>query len=273
MKHNICILGASVRTGQLLFGVDVAPKVVDLFLQNKVEQIEIPKNKEPNYILYSTIKSIDDYCVLIGGDHSVAIGSIYASMHKHKDLGVIWVDAHPDIHTPLTSESGNLHGQPVSFLMQLNGIESNQSNLDWVMHLPPLNPAKLVYIGLRSIDTAEQKHLEDLNILYFTMTDIQQLGIEKVMNSALKHLNGCPIHVSFDIDSIDPKFAPHTGTPVLNGLNPHQVRYICKSLKDKLVSMDLVEINPYVNMDKNTHSTAKFGAQIIKWCWDIEGKL
>lgn len=146
------------------------------------------------------------FTLTLGGDHSLGIGTVSGTCAAYNNVGVIWVDAHADINTPESTESGNLHGCPVSFLM---GIGNKLEPFNWMK--PCLDPSRIVYIGLRDVDTAEKRILKDNNILAFSMFHIDKYGIGGVMDMALKHLGDeCPIHLSFDVDALDPSVAPAT---------------------------------------------------------------
>jgi len=215
---------------------------------------EIGKIKNAQYVSRVTeflAGVIGEHCakghlaLTIGGDHSVAMGTIAGSSKVHKDLCVIWVDAHADINKPLSTESGNLHGCPVAFLMGLEG--TNMKEFSWLN--PCLSPSQIVYIGLRDVDTAEKKILKDLGIKAFSMHEVDKYGIGKVVEMALDHVNpkrDRPIHLSYDVDALDPSVAPATGTPVRGGLTFREGHYICEAVAETglLVAVDIVEVNP-----------------------------
>lgn len=186
--------------------------------------------------------------VVLGGDHSLAVGSISGHARVHPDLCVIWVDAHTDINTPLTTSSGNLHGQPVSFLLkELKGKFPDVPGFSWVT--PCISAKDIVYIGLRDVDPGEHYIIKTLGIKYFSMTEVDKLGIGKVMEETFSYLLGRkkrPIHLSFDVDGLDPAFTPATGTPVLGGLSYREGLYITEEIyKTGLLSgLDIMEVNP-----------------------------
>ncbi|XP_021501342.1 arginase-1 [Meriones unguiculatus] len=186
--------------------------------------------------------------VVLGGDHSMAIGSISGHATVHPDLCVIWVDAHTDINTPLTTGTGNLHGQPVAFLLkELKGKFPDVPGFSWVT--PCISAKDIVYIGLRDVDPGEHYILKTLGIKYFSMTEVDKLGIGKVMEEAFSYLLGRkkrPIHLSLDVDGLDPAFTPATGTPVLGGLSYREGLYITEEIyKTGLLSgLDIMEVNP-----------------------------
>jgi len=205
-------------------------------------------------------------CLTLGGDHSLAIATIAAMRRAWKDLVVIWIDAHGDINTPTTSPTGNIHGMPVAFLMGL--FDSNTvPGFDWLQ--PCLTPDQIVYIGLRDVDSGEKKILRKYGIKVFSMTEVDKFGIGKVMEMALDYVNpkrDKPIHLSYDVDGIDPLVVPSTGTTVKGGLTYREARHICESVAEtgRLVGIDLVEVNPAIGSEKDVHETASVAVDIAK---------
>ncbi|CAF0705977.1 unnamed protein product [Brachionus calyciflorus] len=205
--------------------------------------------------------------VLLGGDHSLAIGSVHGTANAFSQIGLIWVDAHADMNTPLTSSSGNLHGQPLSFLLyELDKYLPKLEQFDWLR--PCLSARNLVYIGLRDLDPEETILIEKYKIKAFSMSDVHRLGIHQVMKETFEHLtvNGelLPLHVSVDIDSLDPWYAPATGTPVLGGLSLPELMFIGNRVHEtgKLRTLDLVEVNPLLktsdsDVDKTVFSASR----------------
>ncbi|KAF8544738.1 arginase [Trichophaea hybrida] len=190
----------------------------------------------------------------LGGDHSIAVGSISgtakaARERLGKEIAVIWVDAHADINTPQSSGSGNIHGMPVAFLAGLtNAPKENPEVFGWLRPEHRINPKKLVYIGLRDVDLPEKRILKENGIKAFSMHDVDKYGIGKVMELALEYIGDAPIHLSFDVDALDPMWAPSTGTPVRGGLTLREGDFICESVHETgmLIAMDLVEVNPNI---------------------------
>lgn len=210
------------------------------------------------------------FTLTLGGDHSIAIGSIGGALLARPELGVIWVDAHGDFNTPETSPSGNIHGMPLSFLageMKKHPLPS----FSWLKNF--LSPDQLVLVGIRSIDPEERELMKKWGVQVFTMTEIDRFGIGEVMEQAKKILfkNGPrPLHLSYDIDALDPHFAPSTGTRVRGGLNYREAHYIAETLSEtqSLVSMDLVEINPRLGYVDPAHReekniTVEIGLELI----------
>jgi arginase len=201
------------------------------------------------------------FSLTLGGDHSIAIGSVGGALRAAPDLGVIWVDAHADFNTPETSPSGNIHGMPLSFLtgaMQDYGLQS----FSWLRDF--LSSNQIVWIGLRSIDPEERKRLRQFGARVFTMTEVDRYGIGGVMEQALHFLGSRPLYLSYDIDSLDPHFAPSTGTRVRGGLNYREAHYLAESVAEtgRLVGMDLVEINPRLGPVESTLTT-EIGLELI----------
>lgn len=202
--------------------------------------------------------------LIIGGDHSLAIGSISGISkyyrEQNKRLGVVWVDAHSDINTPESSETGNIHGMPVSALLGKGYKELSAIGGDFAK----LQPENIVLVGIRSIDSVEAKILEESGVLYFTMRDIDEKGMTKIMDEALLHLEKSSdvIHVSFDIDGVDPHYAPGVSTPVTGGISFRESHLLLERVSEtgKLCSMDLVELNPYTDQQAKT---AQFSVDLV----------
>lgn len=209
--------------------------------------------------------------VTVGGDHSLGLGTVIGVARAHPEANVIWVDAHADINTPNTTYSGNLHGCPVSFALGLDGTYVDPFK-EWLPNPPVASPRRLVYIGLRDIDEGERKILRDYNIKAFSMYHVDRYGIGRVVEMALDYINGntgarsAPIHLSFDVDSLDPSVAPSTGTPVRGGLTFREGHYICEAIHEtgSLVGFDLVEVNPALQKPEDAAKTIEVGCSLIR---------
>ncbi|KAF8350603.1 arginase [Amanita rubescens] len=202
--------------------------------------------------------------VTLGGDHSLAMGTISGTLSAYPEACVIWIDAHADINSVETTESGNIHGMPVSFLL---GIGSKVDEFAWCK--PLLKPERLVYIGLRDVDVGEKRTLKQHNIKAFTMHEVDKYGIGKVMEMALDHVNpnrDRPIHLSFDVDALDPSVAPSTGTPVRGGLTFREGHYICEAISETglLVALDLMEVNPSLADVQSVQQTVAVGCSLVR---------
>jgi len=186
-------------------------------------------------------------CVTLGGDHSVATGSIIGQCRARKKVSVIWVDAHNDLNTPVTSPSGNVHGMALSFL--LRGLGEGMSLIpgyEWAT--PCLDPKDVVFIGSRDTDPEEYNLITELGIPMFSMQDIDKYGISQVIEQAVKLASPGlkqPIHISYDVDSLDPFYVPGTGTRVPGGLTLREGMYIGEYVSQLglLAGVDIVEVN------------------------------
>ena len=212
-----------------------------------------------------TSRSLDEGAlpVVLGGDHSLAAGSVAASaawMRRSllKPLGLIWVDAHGDMNTPATTESGNVHGMPLAALLGQDPIE-----LASIGFSPSVLPQHTVLIGVRNLDEREKAQLRGSGVHVFTMKDIDRDGVASVVQRAIdlagRETGG--IHVSFDMDACDPAIAPGVGTPVKGGFDYREAHMIMEMVADsgRLMALDLVEVNPTLDI-RNT--TAELGAEL-----------
>ena len=197
--------------------------------------------------------------IVVGGDHSIAIGSVSGTKMAYPDkrVGVVWIDAHADLHTPWTTPSGNVHGMPLALLMQIEKKGRNKPQV-YTMEIwdrlrkigvngPKLIPKDLVFIGLRDYEQEERAIIEEHGIKVITVADLRKKGAEAAVKATLGHLSACEhIHVSFDVDSLDPSISVGTGTPVKDGLFLEEARALLSGLcaDPKTCTLDVVEINP-----------------------------
>jgi len=217
--------------------------------------------------LYNFIKNADkNHMILtLGGDHSFALGSIAALLEKWQNLSIVWVDAHGDINTPQTSPSGNIHGMPVAFLLGM--VQEDVPGLEWMKGLPKLDPKRICYVGLRHIDFHEKENIVNAGIKAFSLHEVDKYGIGKVMDMVMEHLgNDVPIHLSFDIDAIDPMVCPSTGTRVAGGLTYREACFVCETLaaSQRLVSMDITEFNPDIGTDSHVNQTCDVSLSLLR---------
>ncbi|CAG8480348.1 371_t:CDS:2 [Cetraspora pellucida] len=298
---NVGIIGCPFSGGQPKEGVDEGPiKMVEYGLIDQIlemgwnvefdghrkltdlkptEDPNIGRLKKPRYVSRVT-KAVADavesnlrrgqLALTLGGDHSLALGTVSGTLSVYPEACLIWIDAHADINTPDTTESGNLHGCPVSFLLAVDDLfQERVSEFSWLK--PRLRPDKLVYIGLRDVDPPEKDILKKYGIKAFSMYHVDKFGIGKVVEMALDAVNpnrDLPIHLSFDVDALDPTVAPSTGTPVRGGLTFREGHYICEAIHETglLVSVDLMEVNPSLEDEVSVFETVTVGCSLVRCC-------
>ena len=202
--------------------------------------------------IVTTILQEGDFPLVLGGDHSIGLGSINGVANVHKNVGVLWIDAHADFNTDQSTPSGNIHGMILASLAGLGN--SSLTNIGgWS---PKIHKETIVIVGARDLDPGEQELLRTNSIHVFTMSEIDQLGITEVMQQALAIAgqNNDGIHLSLDMDALDPKEAPGVGTPVRGGLTYREAHLAMELIADshKLVSMDVVEVNPILDRENAT---------------------
>lgn len=279
----IDIIGAPSTFGQRKLGVDLGPtairyaglisrlKQLDLDVYDKgdikvpvvnIEKIHseqkglrnydeiIDVNQKLNKEVSASIEN-NRFPLVLGGDHSIAVGSVSAISKHYNNLGVIWYDAHGDLNIPEESPSGNIHGMPLRILTGEGPKELLELNSNVI------KPENIVLIGMRDLDKGERQFIKDHNIKTFTMSDIDKLGIKEVIENTIEYLksrNVDGVHLSLDVDALDPLETPGTGTRVLGGLSYRESHFALELLHQShlISSMDLVEVNPLI--DSNNHT-------------------
>jgi arginase len=203
--------------------------------------------------------------LVLGGDHSISVGTVSgiarAAKAERKRVGLLWIDAHGDINTPETSPSGNIHGMPVAALFgegppALTGIGGNGAKV---------RPKNVAMVGIRSLDDGEKVRLKKFGVQVHTMSDVDRHGVHRVMKQALARVTDGTdyVHVSFDLDAVDPTVAPGVGTPVNGGLEYREAHHIMELLHDSgvMTSLEMVEVNPILD-DRNT--SAVFAVELVQ---------
>ncbi|MBQ6196450.1 MAG: arginase [Lachnospiraceae bacterium] len=279
MKNkNIAIIGSQMDLGAFRKGVDMGPLAIrHAGLSQKIRDIGYdvkdygdivppvaleegnPRMRfekeinEANQELYERVLAClnqDRFPVILGGDHSIAAGSVSASLTKYKHVGILWIDAHADFNDEKITPSGNIHGMPLSAVCGCGPDSLVSYSSD---RADPLN---VVIVGARSIDPLEKIKLKEKGVTIYSISDIHAEGITSIIRKAIltagKGTNG--IHMSFDMDALDPTQAPGVGTPVNNGLTQREAFIICEEMYkyDKLVALDIVETNPLLDQRNMT---------------------
>jgi len=197
--------------------------------------------------------------LVLGGDHSVALGTLGGLAQARGPGGVLWLDAHGDLNRPDTSPSGNVHGMPLAAALGLAGPEFESP----AFRLPAVDPERLALVGVRSLDEAERELLSELDALVYTMSDLDKLGVEPVIREALEHVSGDGfVHLSLDMDVLDPDVAPGVGTPVRGGLSYREAHLALELVAESGIvgSLEVVEVNPI--LDRETE-TAKLAVDLV----------
>ncbi len=272
---KFCVIEANQDLGLQVNGTNLGPKIIIDCIENK--NFEILKIDKPNiekdinnhiknlngvntfnkklYDKVLDIKNSQKIPITIGGDHSIAIATALASLKAEKKLGIIWIDAHTDYNTFDTTITGNIHGLPLAALNNLCPKLTEFYDGDYYKF------TNTVIVGARDIDDWELPNLKKHNITIFTTKDIQNLGVEEVMKRAFKlaTYQTSGVHISYDIDVIDPKVAPGVSVPVPDGISIKETYQIVDELvkrKEIIKSMDLVEYNPLKDINEETKNIA-----------------
>jgi arginase len=197
--------------------------------------------------------------LVLGGDHSVALGTLAGMAAVDGPGGAVWVDAHGDLNTPQSSPSGNVHGMVLAAALGLGGDAFRYD--DWTM--PTIASGKLALVGIRSLDQGERDVLRGLDAKVFTMSEVDRMGIETCMSEALAHARGAGfLHVSLDMDVVDPDNAPGVGTPVRGGLSYREAHLAMETVAASGLadSLDVVEVNPILDRE---NATALLASELV----------
>lgn len=194
--------------------------------------------------------------LVLGGDHSLAAGSLAGALDRLPELRVLWLDAHGDLNTPITTPSGNVHGMPLA--VALGQAPDLFDGLDW--NRRRLLPERVAIVGVRSIDPGERDLIRQLGLKVFTIADVDRHGIYEVLQRVLRYLNSPPgsLHVSFDLDIVDPWFAPGVGTPVSGGITVREAHLALETIAQSgaLASAEIVEVNAIRDHENQTGQLA-----------------
>ena len=283
-KSRIAILGAPLDLGASRRGVDMGPSsirysglaermeelggdVVDLGnVKAEMPEIASLRDEAARYLpeILATCSQIghrvaeilraDRFPLVLGGDHSIAMGTLAGLHSVHGIGGVLWVDAHGDINRPENSPTGNVHGMPLAAALGACGFE-----IDGFDPPPWVDPARTALVGVRALDAGEKELVEKLDIKVLTMSDIDRRGIGSVMKEALDHVAGDNfVHVSFDVDALDPKIAPGVGTPIRGGITYREAHLAMELVAESgiVTSLEIVEVNPIYDLANATGALA-----------------
>jgi arginase len=284
-KREVAIIGAALDLGQGRRGVDMGPSAMRAAgLEERIRSlgydvrdlgnVESPEPEATDVVderarflpeikatcerlagLVAEATTARDIPLVLGGDHSVALGTLGGLASVHGPGGVLWIDAHSDANTPETSPSGNVHGMPLAAVLGLAGpgFESEA----WP--LPAVTPERVALIGARELDDGERRLLRKAGVRVFTMSEIDRIGIERAVRESLDRIGGGGfVHVSLDMDVLDPVVAPGVGTPVRGGLTYREAHLALELVAESGLtgSLEVVEVNPILDRENTTALTA-----------------
>jgi arginase len=281
MQHHFRIFGVPMDLGQRRRGVDMGPSAIryaglheqlralgHTLVDGGNLPVPLPETDPPEASRARHLHSIANVCrdiytqaydcsergetaIFLGGDHSLSIGTVAAITARAESVGVLWVDAHGDFNTPDITPSGNVHGMALAALLGRGAPELTEIGRAG----PKLKPSQAIILGARDIDPLEKEALRDSGMLVLTMRDVDTMGMAAAAHQALEHFHGLDhIHVSLDMDSLDPAVAPGVGTPVPGGLGYREAHLLMEILSDsgKVASVDVVEVNPILDERNRT---------------------
>ena len=280
----VAILGAALDLGSERRGVDMGPSAIRYAgLAEKLESIgrkvvdrgnvlaELPEvasesDSRARYLpailascaqiagSVAELAGTDHLPLILGGDHSIAMGTLAGLSSVHGPGGVMWIDAHGDMNRPSTSPTGNVHGMPLAAALGQCGF-----TLDGYDGPPWVEAQHVALVGVRSLDPGEKELVRELGLNVFTMTDIDRQGIAHVISDALDVVRGAPfVHVSLDLDVCDPEIAPGVGTPVKGGFSYREAHLVMETIAEEgiLGSLEIVELNPMFDLHATTGQLA-----------------
>ncbi|MBD0329880.1 MAG: arginase [Thermoleophilia bacterium] len=286
MAQAVAVIGVGLDLGQERRGVDMGPSAIryaglearlrglgrdvrDLGNVPAAVPEAIPEeNERARYLaeVKATCVSVaelvaaavgdGDLPLVLGGDHSVALGTLGGLARAHGEPGgVLWVDAHADLNTPETSASGNVHGMALAAALGLGGAAFESE----AWPLPAVDPSRVALVGIRALDPGERDALRRIGARVFTMSHVDRIGVERAVREALDHVRGPGfVHVSLDMDVIDPDVAPGVGTPVRGGLSYREAHLAMELVAESAIagSLEVVEVNPVLDRENATGSLA-----------------
>jgi arginase len=291
---KIHILGVPMDLGAGRRGVDMGPSAIRIAgvaeklrslghtvqdegdIPTKAPELQRVRNDKLRYLpeivractlLAGKVEKIlrgDGFPLILGGDHSVAIGTIAGvasyAVKTRKRLGILWIDAHGDFNTECSTPSGNIHGMPLAVAIGLGARELTSVGGDF----RKVDPKQVVLIGTRDLDDGERKNIKQSGVSVFSMEEIDKDGMSAVLGRALRKMRDVDLlHVSLDVDAIDPSVAPGVGTPVKGGINYREAHLIMETVNEngKMTSLEVVEVNPILD---NRNQSAEFAVELVQ---------
>jgi arginase len=268
----IRIAGVASRLGELGHKVvdegDIAIKNVEELKVGNERARYLTEIARASALLARKVDRIMDrghFPLVLGGDHSIAVGTLSgiaaAAQRQGKKVGLLWIDAHGDINTPETSPSGNIHGMPLAALLGYGPQELTAV----AGAFPKVAPENVALVGIRSLDAGEKSRLKQTGVQVHTMADIDRHGVHKIMEKALARITkgAAYVHVSFDLDAVDPTVAPGVGTPVKGGLDYREAHLIMEVIAEAgvMTSLEMVEVNPILDQG---NASAAFAVELVQ---------
>ncbi|MCP1146420.1 arginase [Lysinibacillus endophyticus] len=240
--------------GDILLKHDKVKKVQDEQLKNLDEVIEVSSQLSDKI---QDVLGKGRFPLILGGDHSIAIGTLTGLGTKYKNLGVIWYDAHADLNTPETSPSGNIHGMPLAVSCGLG----DERLVNIAGYAPKIKPENIIIIGARSVDPGEKELIKKHGIKVYSMHEIDRMGMTKVIEESIEYLkkrNVDGVHLSLDLDGLDPLYTPGVGTPVPGGITYRESHLAMEMLEESgfITSAEFVEVNPILDERNKTAEVA-----------------
>ena len=284
-QRPVAVIGAALDLGSGRRGVDMGPSAIRYAgLEARIEQLGrrcldwgnvgtavaeasdvgdeqarfLPQIKETcERIAELVARAVGEGCVplVLGGDHSVALGTLGGLARVHGPGGVLWIDAHADLNRPETSPSGNVHGMALAAALGLAGDRFESES--W--RLPAVEPSRVALVGVRALDDGERELLHGLDARVYTMSDVDRIGVERAVRESLDHVSGTGfVHVSLDVDVLDPDVAPGVGTPVRGGLSYREAHLALELVAESGLAdaLEVVEVNPILDRSNATASLA-----------------
>ncbi|HLS09592.1 arginase [Lentibacillus sp.] len=289
MQKNLSIIGVPMDLGQSRRGVDMGPSAIRYagvterlenlkYTINDLGDVPVSRPDSKDNIQEGNLRNLQQvaesnrtlagmvdeeigknrFPLVLGGDHSIAIGTLAGTAKHYENLGVIWYDAHGDLNSGETSPSGNIHGMPLAVSLGVG----HKKLTDILDYAPKIKPENIVIVGARSLDPGEKELIQEKGITVYSMHEIDRLGMSQVMGETIDYLKAKTdgVHLSLDLDGLDPEEAPGVGTPVIGGLSYRESHLAMEMLSesDILTSAEFVEVNPILD-DKNKTATMAVG--------------